>query len=444
MNRGAMIAGCVLVVAASTHVTPPALAAAAEASTAAAAEDDWDDDWGAGTEEPAGGAVWSGFVEAAGGMRTDGGSEPTGATLGEVRVRAETEWVRDGVTLTFKGDALGDAALENADLLVRDLTIRLPIGERIDLKAGRQVMTWGTGDLLFLNDLFPKDFESFFAGREDDYLKAPANAVRMTAYGDAVNVDFVWMPVFKSDVYLDGSRFSFYDPTSGRIEAPDPPLHTENPDPTPANGEFALRLFRQAGGVEYAAYGYRGFFKQPTALDDRGRPTFAPLTVAGASLRRPLGPGLFNAEFAWYASRDDRSGRDPAVPNSQARWLLGYEREIVTNLTGSVQYYGERIQHHDQLRDTTPEGLPIADQWRTVLTARLTWRAMMDKLTLGTFVFVSPSDRDWHLRPALTWRISDAWQFSAGLNLFGGAHDWTFFGQLEENSNGYLRIRRYY
>ena len=59
---------------------------------------------------------------------------------------------------------------------VRDLTLSFSAGASTDVSIGRQVITWGTGDLVFLNDLFPKDFVSFFAGRDDDYLKAPGDA----------------------------------------------------------------------------------------------------------------------------------------------------------------------------------------------------------------------------------------------------------------------------
>lgn len=414
-------------------------ALAAAGASDEASDEDWGDDW----NDAGAGVVWSGFAELAGGLRIEG-SEPTRATLGELRARAETEWVRGRWSMSFKGDALGDPVLGEAELAVRELAVRTDLGSAVDLKAGRQVLTWGTGDLLFLNDLFPKDFESFFAGREDDYLKAPADAVRVTAYHRAINADLVWMPVFEPDVYLDGSRFSFFNPASGRIEAPDPPIRAERPERTPANGEFALRLFRRIGAGEVAAYGYRGFFKQPTARDESGGLTFAPLHVAGASLRRPWGPGIFHAELAWHRSRDDGAGRDPRGPNSQLRWLVGYERELVTHLTGSVQYYGERVQHHAALRASTPSGTPVPDRWRTVLTGRLTLRAVRDNLQLGAFAFVSPSDRDFHLRPQVSYRLSDRWQVAGGLNLFGGSKDHTFFGQLQDNDNVYVRVRRYY
>ena len=49
-----------------------------------------------------------------------------------------------------------------------------------EIKAGRQVLTWGTGDLIFINDRFPKDYESFYSGRDMEYLKVPSDAVKIS------------------------------------------------------------------------------------------------------------------------------------------------------------------------------------------------------------------------------------------------------------------------
>ena len=140
------------------------------------------------------------------------------------------------------------------------------------LEIGRQVLTWGTGDLVFLNDLFPKDWVSFFAGREDEYLKAPSNAIRATWYSDVVNVDVAWTPVFEPDEYLTGERFSFFSPLAGQRIAPNPPLSGIEPDKDIDNGEVAVRFFKTSGSTEMALYAYRGFFHQPTALTDTFQP----------------------------------------------------------------------------------------------------------------------------------------------------------------------------
>ena len=372
-----------------------------------AQDDVWDDEnWG--DEEDS--AVWSGFLEAGLGTRFD--EDPLvdkRNTLEELRWRIESEWRPGKVTVGVRADAIYDAIESKWDADFRDLTAAFSLGDTIDVKVGRQVQTWGTGDLVFLNDLFPKDFVSFFAGRDDEYLKAPGNAARFTWYSDAINADFVWTPIFEPDIYLTGERFSFYSPQAGENIAPSPPFHAPEPDESFSNGEFALRLYRTVESTEYAVYAYRGFFKQPP---------FAEMNAYGASFRRPAGPGLFNIETSHYDSDTD-----------QTRFLLGYEWEAQPRFTVGLQYYLERNE---------------AAKNRYMLTNRLTYRAGMDKYTWSLFTFYSPSDDDYYFRPQFTYRHSDDWSLTAGANLLGGDETHTFFGQLDDASNAYVRVRYHY
>ncbi len=408
-------------------------------------EDPWKDDWGDPWEEEAGAVVITGFAELAAGARIGSpGPVDRRSTLGELRLRGEADWTGSwlGRSLVAKavGDLWYDTVTDDAEIEVRDLTVAFSPTSDIDVTLGRQVLTWGTGDLLFLNDLFPKDFVSFFAGRDDEYLKAPSDTLRVGFYGGAANVEVAWTPRFQPDEYLTGERFSFFSPQAGAIVAPDPPIGAREP----RSYELALRVYRTIRGVEYAGYGYHGYFKQPTALDAGGRLTFAPLTSLGASVRLPLWSGLFNAEFAWYESRDDADGDDPAVPNSQLRFLAGFERELVANFTAGFQYYLEHTRDHDALLDNSPAPEFEPEEYRHVLTNRLSYRLNQDRWTLSLFTFFSPSDADFYLRPSVSFRQSDAWQFTAGGNWFGGRDDYTFFGQLEDNTNLYVRVRYNY
>ena len=49
-------------------------------------------------------------------------------------------------------------------------------------------------------------------GRDDEYLKAPSDALRVSRFGEALNVDHIAMPLFTSDEYLTGERLSFFAP----------------------------------------------------------------------------------------------------------------------------------------------------------------------------------------------------------------------------------------
>lgn len=411
---------------------------------AAVSQDDvWDDVWAEEEwEDDAAGPRWSGFVEAGFGTRIQ--RDPLldeRGTLQEVRARAESEWNLADVLLSLKADAGYDGIEDETFADVRDLAMSFGWGGSVDVRIGHQVQTWGTGDLLFLNDLFPKDFVSFFAGRDDEYLKAPGSSIRLTRYGSAFNVDLVWTPVFEPDETVTGERFSFFSPLAGGNVAPVPPLSAIEPSESLDNGELALRIFRTVESTEYALYGYRGFFKQPSALTADFEPTFAPLDAYGASLRRPLGPGLVNTEVAWYRSRDDRSGSDPLVPNDQVRLLAGYEWEAATRLTVGFQYYLEWTLDHDALLTASLAPQYEPEEFRQLLTNRLTYTTGRDRYTWSLFTFLSPTDEDVYLRPQFTLRYSDAWSVTAGGNLFAGNHAHTFFGQFEDASNVYLRLR---
>jgi hypothetical protein len=406
---------------------------------------DFDDafaDFDEGFEAEASGLPWSGFVEAAYGRRL--AADPnfgTRQTLGDVRARIETQWSNDALRLTVKGDALYDDYESEFDTQLRDLNVQFSPGSQVDLKIGRQVLTWGTGDLLFLNDLFPKSWVSFFSGREDEYLKAPSDAVRLTWYTDAINVDVAWSPEYEPDEYLTGARFSFFSPLAGRIVAPSPPLAGIEPDDDVENGELAMRLFRTVGATEYAAYVYRGFFKQPLGLSDSFRPVFPALSVYGGSIRRPLATGVFNAEFAYQDSREDSGGANALVPNDQFRLLVGYEFEAAARFTVGLQYYLESTLDYGRLIENSALPQFEPDRNRHVLTNRLTYRTARDELTFSLFTFYSPGDKDYHLRPSVGFRQSDQWTFTGGANLFGGQRDHTFFGQLEDNGNVWFRAR---
>ena len=70
----------------------------------------------------------------------------------------------------YKGDLLVDEYDEAVRYKIREAHVSASPFTWLDVKLGRQILTWGTGDLLFINDVFPKDFVSFFIGRDGEYL----------------------------------------------------------------------------------------------------------------------------------------------------------------------------------------------------------------------------------------------------------------------------------
>ena len=225
----------------------------------------------------------------------------------------------------------------------------------LDIRAGRQIITWGTGDLIFINDQFPKDFVSFFIGRSLEYLKIGSDAVKFSLYPGLFSLDLVAVPHFTPSEVPQGERLSFFNPFTNRIATSDGSLPIREPAATPANTELALRLYRAFGSYEGALYGFRGFFKEPVGMDPANRTLFFPkLSVYGGSIRGPFLQGVASFEFGYYDSREDRSGTNPLIENASLRYLLGYDRELWTNFFVRAQYYLVQMLEYGAYKASLP------------------------------------------------------------------------------------------
>ncbi|MEM9494714.1 MAG: hypothetical protein AAGA09_01830 [Pseudomonadota bacterium] len=395
-------------------------------------------------------APLTGFLEGRVGPRLRGDAHQGAFSLAEARLRLETEAAFGAVALRVVGDGVFDSVVKDRtpDLEtgegafdLRELNIVWRPTDFADLKVGRQVLTWGVGDLIFINDLFPKDFQSFFIGRDAEYLKAPSDAARLSLFNDVVNVDLVYTPRFDPDRFINGSRLSYFNPVAGVIVGRNAVLEPETPDDWFNDDEFAARAYRQVGAFEAALYGYIGYFKGPTGLNASGAFFFPRLRVYGASARGPFAGGIVTAEFGRYISADDPDGSNPAIPNGSIRYLAGFEREIAQNFTASIQYYGETRTDHAAFVAAAPPG-GAAQRTRHLTTLRLTRQAFNQNLTLSLLNFWSPNEYDGHVRLRASYKVDDAWLVEGGGNFFYGPRNDALFSQLKDNTNLFVAVRR--
>lgn len=405
----------------------------------------WDDE---ALEDERGFSDVSGFLSVDAGNRLQvDGTTPTRKTLRDLRLHLETEYLLSESSFVFKGDVWIDGVREQTRAQLRELAWQGSLsslgdwGKSWDAKLGQQILTWGTGDYVFLNDLFPKDYQSFFAGRADAYLKAPSLAAKFSGYFDTFNIDLVLMPEFEPDISITGDIFSFYSPLLEQNIAPELRVKLHN---RPDDGEVAIRLHRSLGSFEVALYGYRGYTKQPLAMDDNGDPRYARLSVYGASVSAPVGRGLGNIEYAYYDSREDVTGENPMVPNTHSRTLIGYQQELSMNVTGAVQWYAEWQHDYSALVANSPFQEYEQEKVRHWLTTRVTWLGMQQRLQTNVFVFYSPTDADGYAKFSVSYSPTDTWQLAVGGNVFWGEESHTFFSQFKDATNAYASYRYYF
>lgn len=393
----------------------------------------------------------TGFVETRLGTRLQSDDDQKQLSIGEARLHLKASKSWDTLTLNFTSDFLYDPVAENHTINIETGDGWLDIREAnfvaqpfpfMDVKVGRQVLTWGTGDLLFINDMFPKDWNSFFIGRDVEYLKAPSDALKIGLFSELINLDVIYTPRFDADRYIDGRRISYYNTSTGKMAGRMAPVRTTTPDDYFEDDEISIRAHRLIGPFEAAFYVYDGFWKSPNGQNpSTGAFTFPELSVYGASLRGPVVDGIANLEVGYYDSREDRAGTNIYIANSEWRVMAGYEQEVAKDLTGGIQYYAEIKQNFDAYKAALPPGATADDEIRHVVTLRLTQMMMNQNLTLSAFNFYSPSDQDGYMRAKASYKLNDSWTLDAGGNVFYGEKQESFFAQFEDASNIYISAR---
>ncbi|MCP5048167.1 MAG: hypothetical protein GY940_13430 [bacterium] len=371
--------------------------------------------------------------------------------LANRRFRIKTSKTGDKGGVYVKIDFIRDEVIDKTYIDIRELRLQYKLFSWMDVSVGRQVATWGVADMLFINDLFPKNWVANFQGRDNESLKDSSTSLRLTSYFSDWTFDVVYHPKFSPDTTPTGCYFSVYDPNSGMLIGNPGSCGVDNPSEKISNnfkhGELAMSLKRRFGSQEVSLYGYIGSYKNPRSVEVDSEGFFTPyypdLTVIGASSEGQIGPGIFTAELGYYYSREDRDGNDPLIENSMFKYLLGYRVDVSANLGFGVQWYRERMMDYDAYEESVGFGMFRKKEAHNTFTFRLTYKAQQETLWLNLFSYMRPEDKDSFTRLDITKRLDDHFAITAGINIFTGKENYENreFGMLRHDSNVYIRFK---
>lgn len=393
----------------------------------------------------------SGFVEFEQGININ---ESSRNILANRRFRLQADKRFDDGGIFTKVDFLSDDIEKENALSLRELRFQKRLGKYFDLSVGRQVLTWGVGDLVFINDLFPKDWVALFTGQDMEMLKKPSNTLRLTSYLGAWTFDFAYTPKFTPDRTPNGCRFAIFEPNSRSNTLI--PGNCGNDSESLKNsdlshGELAFSTRVEHNGLDLGFYAYRGFYKSPKGLMTQGSnliPYYPKLSVYGASLESPFASGIISAEVGYYDSREDSKGDNFLVENSSFKYLLGYRQEISSSFSYGLQIYSEIMDQYSAYKKAYLANAPSLYKYkqnrtRNTYTLRLTYKTQQDTLFLSLFTYYRPEDRDSFIKFEIAKDLTDQFKIVAGVNLFQGKENYLDreFGMLKNSDNAYLRMR---
>jgi len=379
----------------------------------------------------------AGFVQAHVAVRTSDVDCPAGTEcdvpFNDQRVQLKAEGGNEAGNLAFLGkiDLVHDVALDENDSEVRELYADYN-ADSLTVRGGRQIITWGVGDLLFINDIFPKDWVAFYSGLPMEYLKRGSDALKLDLFVGSTTLEMV-ISDFRADRLPDSRQFVMASPFS-----PSLPRNINEP----AGQEIALKFSGNLGGWDSAVYASRSYYHAPalteTATEVMG--TYPRLNTLGTSYSGAFASGVLNLEAGYYDSEDDRDGDNPAIENSQARLLIGYSRQVGQETQIGVQAYAEWMQDHDAYQRTLPSGFTQRDEVRTVATMRFTQRYYHQTLVFNAFAFWGISEDDSYVITSVRYAFSDDLWAELGANIFNGSRS-GMFGAMGDNDNVYLTAR---
>jgi hypothetical protein len=319
--------------------------------------------------------------------------------------------------------------------------------ERLDVRAGRQIIAWGRADGVNPTDnLSGHDLTLLVPDDADRRLGT--TAIRASYYLGAVSVTGVWLPEFR------GHEFA--------LPAPPPGLAFVREDDQWPGDQWAVRVEQTGRAVDWSV----SYFLGKDMAPDLGVDVTAPpgillshhrVRVFGADMAATLGQFGLRAEGA-YVETEDTRGADPFVKNPFVFIVAGTDRTWGGLLNLNVQYLlryvlddsdaGVKTRIHEGESDgfasvvATQQAILNSQTRRAQHGAsfRIAYKWLHETLEAEVAAAAYAGPKGATIRPKLVYAMTDDWKVLAGAEIFRGEQS-SLFGLLRANSGGYFELR---
>ncbi len=363
--------------------------------------------------------------------------------VAELQVQADDDTYATGIP-----DSLDDDDRRRPILTTGDFYIALAI-DWFEVRAGYQIFSWGTGDLLNpTNNINPIDFSDAFDSR-----RIPVMAAAITLDFDFISLEGVVVPTFtRSRLPLRNRRFDALRNSAL------PVLNPEDPAEEAENAQVAARVIGHFGGVDLSLSGYRGFSDLPSArlvviqqpiqalvVD----PVYERIHVAGADFATTL--GIFGAEgkLGEFLGGIQIHGEAAHVFNESKfgddffQYVVGINYQFVDlilehDLTLVLEYASEYVTK--KAEGTQVDGNALDRVFRSSILARLAYE-LNESISFeinGALILHGPENA--YVHPAAKWNVTDNLQLEIGGDIFWGPEG-TFFGQFDKDTRVIFEAR---
>ena len=279
-----------------------------------------------------------------------------------------------------------------------------------DVRAGRQIITWGVADALRLTDIIsPMDYTEFLAQDYDD-IRIPVGGLRLRYSREKWSAELVAIPVS-----------SFFElPTDAENPWSVGPLPIgDEPSHKLYNMEYGGRLSFFLSGIDFSLSALHTWNKQPVFCNGVGE--YRRMTMLGADCSIPVGQFVVRGEFAEYLDEVQTFGR-AAASNA----LMGLDWYAGNDWSLSAQYAHKYVSSGEH-RNT---GLA---------TLRISKELLHNTLALQTFAYVDVTNGGIYNRLSADYALNDQLHAILGYDFFHG--DRGSFAVYDKNSEVFVKLK---
>ena len=312
-------------------------------------------------------------------------------------------------------------------------------GKYLEVKAGRQIVTWGVADGLRITDLIsPMDYTEFMANDYDD-IRVPVNAINLKYPGESFSAELVFVPVPEYFVMPSGEDNPWSMPVPEGVSMD----LSGTPEKHIKNSEVGTRLRFFLENLDFSLTALRTFNKSPVTIADYDPETksvviqgiYKPMYVLGGDFSIPVSEFVVRGEMAGYFG-------EPIALNDSRRYrlrktfnvLLGLDWYAGDNWTFMVQYM------HKIIMDYRKElGM---DQNTSMVTARISKEVLNNTLKLSVYGMYDIDNVSFYIRPAADYLLNDQITLSLGADILGGRRG--TFKTYEDNTQIWVKGKYFF
>ncbi|MBN2097691.1 MAG: hypothetical protein JW714_04345 [Candidatus Omnitrophica bacterium] len=340
--------------------------------------------------------------------------------------------------------------------------------DRLDIRAGKQQVVWGTADGVRILDMVnPLDYREWTL---KEYSETRMPLWMLNVEGELLmdgHLQFLVIPDYEANYYAPaGAPFTLRAVDLGAQSGSNPAYTTKTIDQRPSrqlnNSKIGLRWQNIIGGWDYTLnylHTY-DFASSAYTLFQRGSPSVLTvmrrseqIDVYGASFSKTLTEGFLmdllkgwtlRGEFAYVKDGAMNYGFDKTIVGTvdvdQYNYCLGFDKNFWTNWLFSYQFI-QFIAHNteDIPRVTTHPRYSLLfgptrgslDKVTTMMTLKLSTDFMHERLKPEILILYG-FDNDWRISPKVSFEINDEWTVAGGLHIFEGPEQ-GLNGQFDKN-----------